>query len=285
MCRFVMYLGSPVSVGSLVVEPDHSLIRQSVHANEREEPLNGDGFGVAWYAPEAASEPAVFRSITPAWNNRNLLELSRVTSSGCILAHIRAATQALEVSEQNCHPFTSGPYAFMHNGDLGGFRASRRRLLSLMPDPVFAGVRGTTDSEHLFGVVLDDLSGEGDESPEELAEALTRGVRRALEVTSQEAPGEHSYLNIALATGRAAVACRYTTDEADAADSLYVMAGRRYACEGGVCRMIAGESDLQSVIIASERLSDDPGWSPVPVNHLVLAWAGGLAEVRSWPDA
>ncbi len=51
MCRFVMYMGPPLTLASLITEPVNSLINQSIHSREQAEPLNGDGFGVAWYAP------------------------------------------------------------------------------------------------------------------------------------------------------------------------------------------------------------------------------------------
>ena len=89
MCRLMLYLGPETRLSALVVEPDHSLIRQSVHSKEREEPLNGDGFGIGWYARAHSEDPAVFRSITPAWNNRNLQNLARVVASDCVLAHVR----------------------------------------------------------------------------------------------------------------------------------------------------------------------------------------------------
>ena len=91
MCRFVLYVGDPIPLAALVTEPANSIIQQSVHSKELDEPLNGDGFGVAWYAPQVAPEPAVFRSITPAWSNQNLLHLARFAHSGCMLAHVRAA--------------------------------------------------------------------------------------------------------------------------------------------------------------------------------------------------
>ena len=68
-----------MKIGTLLLEPSHSLIRQSTHAAEREEPLNGDGFGVAWYVPDLSPEPGVFHSVRPAWNNPNLFNLARVT--------------------------------------------------------------------------------------------------------------------------------------------------------------------------------------------------------------
>ncbi len=46
MCRFLAYRGAPIAMSKLLYEPKNSLIHQSYHAQEREEPLNGDGFGV-----------------------------------------------------------------------------------------------------------------------------------------------------------------------------------------------------------------------------------------------
>ena len=80
MCRFTFYRGAPLALSALLTEPDNSLIHQSFHSHEREEPLNGDGFGVAWYSWGHA-EPAVFRSVTPAWSNGNLRELARVVET------------------------------------------------------------------------------------------------------------------------------------------------------------------------------------------------------------
>jgi predicted glutamine amidotransferase len=284
MCRFVLYLGKPVTISSLFVEPAHSLIRQSVHADEREEPLNGDGFGVAWYAPEFSPEPALFRSISPAWNNRNLLELSRVTRSGCILAHVRAATQALEISEPNCHPFTIGRFSFMHNGDLGGFAAARKAIIERLPSSLFERVRGTTDSEHLFGLIVSKLAQTQDETSDHLASALMEGVREAIALSGTHRPGEHSYLNLVLSNGRSAVACRYTTDLPDGADSLYLNWGKRYVCEDGVCRMLDADEASGSVIVASEPLSEEPGWHAVPTNHLVLIDGSRQPRVIPWPE-
>ena len=120
MCRFALYLGSPILVSSLITEPSNSIIHQSFHSHERKEPLNGDGFGLAWYVPELTDEPSLFKDVSPAWNNANLLQLARVTRTPCLLAHVRAASPGLSVSRLNCHPFARGPFAFMHNGTAAG---------------------------------------------------------------------------------------------------------------------------------------------------------------------
>lgn len=280
MCRFVFYLGTPIALGSLLTEPANSLIHQSFHSHERDEPLNGDGFGVAWYVP-GFEEPARFRSVTPAWSNQNLRDLARVTTSGCVLAHVRAATQILQVSEANCHPFRRGRYAFMHNGDLGGFQAIRRPLLAELSDQSFAGILGTTDSEHFFGLLGDELDRLGD--PREaaaMAVAFRRAVERVLELRAGHAPGEHLYLNAVVSDGRAAVACRFTTDQPGEADSLYRHCGRRYTCDEGVCRMVHAPGHGEAAIVSSEPLSGDEGWEPVPVNHFVLLEGSEVTAVE-----
>lgn len=270
MCRFVFYRGPTIQLASLVTEPAHSLIHQSFHADEREEPLNGDGFGLAWWV-DGDPQPALFRSVTPAWSNANLLELARVTRSRCVMAHVRAATLGLSVAEVNCHPFRRGRFAFMHNGDIGGFEKLRRTLYTHLSDESFAAVQGSTDSEHLFALILDELAGEPE--PDDchgMAAALRRALRTVLALADERAPGTPSYVNAVLSNGIEAVGCRITTDPGAAADTLYWHAGRRYVCEDGLCRMVSPGAEGRAVMITSERLSADAGWETVPVNHLVL---------------
>lgn len=271
MCRFTFYKGKPLLLSALLTEPEHSLIHQSYQARERDEPLNGDGFGVAWYS-EGHAEPALFRSVTPAWSNQNLRELSRVTASPCVLAHVRAATQGLQVGEPNCHPVRRDRMAFMHNGDIGGFAAIRRPLLETLSDASFDAIRGTTDSEHFFAVLCDELNRGGNEvTLRAMADAFNRTIARVLRLVGSHARGEHIYLNAVVTDGQVAVACRFTTDEPANADSLYTNRGRRYVCEDGVCRMLdPGEQNGSAIMVSSEPLSGDSGWETVPVNHLVL---------------
>ncbi|MBY0400888.1 class II glutamine amidotransferase [Myxococcota bacterium] len=273
MCRFLLYHGPSIRIAELVTEPRHSLIRQSVQSLEREEPLNGDGFGLAWYTPHLGPRPALFRSITPAWNNANLLELARVIESPCILAHVRAATQVRVVSEANCHPFTYGSLSMMHNGDLGGFDGLRRRLQAGLSDEAFELIAGSTDSEHLFALMVDALSRETREPDQAdggmLARALSRAFAEALAL-SRTAGGEDSYLNVAFSNGRAAVVSRFTTEPGYDGESLYLHRGLRYVCVDGACRMLAPDERGGAVIVSSEPLSDDPGWTAVPRNHQVV---------------
>lgn len=279
MCRFTLYLGPAIRLSSLLIEPAHSLIRQSSHAREREEPLNGDGFGVGWYVPALAAEPAVFRSITPAWNNRNLHNLARVVASDCILAHVRAATQASGVNEANCHPFRFRRHLFMHNGDIGEFRKVRRRLLEAVCDEAFANVYGSTDSEHLFALCIDELlrTPATADPAETLATALIAAIARVITIVRAHGGGTPSYLNCALADGDAAVITRYTDDLADEPETLYYFHGRLYDS------VADRAAPTHPVIVSSERLTGDSGWQPIPPNHMVLLRRGAAPELRPIP--
>jgi ergothioneine biosynthesis protein EgtC len=264
MCRFTLYMGPPVRLSALLLDPSHSLIRQSVHSHEREEPLNGDGFGVGWYKPEYCEEPAVFRSITPAWNNRNLQSLARVVASGCILAHVRAATQLSGVNEANCHPFRFQRYLCMHNGDVGNFRRVRRALLDRVCDEAFNNVYGSTDSEHIFAVMIDELLAMSHVGALELATALDRAIQRVTAAVREHGDDEPSYLNIAVADGQNAVVSRFANDPEASPESLYYFTGTLYpACEDD------GKGS-DAVLVSSERLTSDPGWQPIPPNHLIV---------------
>ena len=147
MCRLAAYLGEPLFLEELIAKPKHSLMRQSLRAEEAKVVTNGDGFGIGWYGDRA--EPGVYREVMPAWSDDNLLALSQTLSSRLFFAHVRAAT-AGGIARQNCHPFRHGRWLFMHNGQVGGYGTVRRTMESWLPDALYAERRGATDSELLF---------------------------------------------------------------------------------------------------------------------------------------
>ena len=155
MCRFAVYMGEPLLMSTITTEPEHSIIHQSFASREREEPLNGDGFGIAWYSADITDRPALFKSIKPAWGNMNLQHLAPVIKSHCMLAHIRAASPGLPVTELNCHPFSWNEMSFMHNGTVGGFAKIKRNMLDKLSDETFDWIKGSTDSEHLFALFIE----------------------------------------------------------------------------------------------------------------------------------
>jgi predicted glutamine amidotransferase len=281
MCRFVLYLGEEITLSSLVTDPTNSIIHQSFDNQERVEPLNGDGFGVAWYAPHIAERPALFRAISPAWNNQNLLRLAPVVQSTCVLAHVRAASPGLPVIQLNCHPFVYGRLAFMHNGVIPQFQRLRRRILNGLSERAFNVIEGSTDSEYAFAMFIDRLDAAGSRpTADDFAVAMESTIRDIKSLLRVYDIDEPLHLNFAVTDGRVAAVTRYATPDADAANSLYTHTGRRYICENGVCRMIEPDEATTAIIISSERLSDDPGWHRTPSNSIVLVREDRSGTVR-----
>ncbi|MDH3592860.1 MAG: class II glutamine amidotransferase, partial [Planctomycetota bacterium] len=263
----------------LLLRPKNSLVNQSLDAKEFRLRVNCDGFGVAWYAADRG-EPVRFRTVTPAWNNQNLRSIAPATESRCVLAHVRAASPGLPVVETNCHPFCHNDLVFCHNGLVGGFGRARRALLRGLTDHAFADIEGTTDSELVFAYVLDEHRARGSGATgADLAAALEAAIRRVVEIAGDEP----SYLNLCVTNGTAIAASRFSTDPDGQTSSLYVHRGRRYTCEDDeVCRMVDGGADEPTAIVASERLSDDPGWEAFPVDHVAAIEADGSMEFRAF---
>lgn len=152
MCRWLAYSGTPMLLDNILYKPRHSLIDQSLHSRMGVETTNGDGFGIGWYAADLDT-PAIIRDIGPAWNNRNLREISRHVTSPLFFAHVRAST-GTAIQQTNCHPFRHGRWLWMHNGAITDFHRLRRDL-SLAVDPaLFSSIEGSTDSEVMFFLAL-----------------------------------------------------------------------------------------------------------------------------------
>lgn len=279
MCRFALYMGPPTTLEGLTTRPKHSIIRQSYRSRMREEPLNGDGFGLAWYVPELSVEPALFRSIQPAWNNINLLHLARVSVSPVILAHVRAATGGFSVSEANCHPFIAERFAFMHNGSVAEFHQLKRRMRADLSDESYLWIHGTTDSEHLFARFRDHVKQRPDDDPTDaMAGAIEETIRDVKRMTEEVGATRRSLLNMVVSDGEGAVISRYAT-LGEKAPTLYVRTGGRYVCINGDCRMLDSD-EAETVIVASEPITEEPGWRPVPQNHLLIIRPDHRLETR-----
>jgi predicted glutamine amidotransferase len=151
MCRWLAYSGAPVGLEDLLFKPQNSLVMQSKHSHLGATTVNGDGFGVGWYGD--TDVPGLYRSIEPAWNDRNLLELSAMARSRRVFAHIRAST-GTAVQQTNCHPFRHGSWLWMHNGLIADFHAMKRDLALAVDPELFPGIEGQTDSEMLFFLAL-----------------------------------------------------------------------------------------------------------------------------------
>jgi predicted glutamine amidotransferase len=255
MCRWLAYSGSPVLLQELLYGPKNSLIVQSLHSRLGAEETNGDGFGVGWYG--AQETPAVFRSIEPAWNDRNLRELADHVTATTVFAHIRASTGS-PVQQTNCHPFRHGRWLWMHNGVIYEYQAVKRDLVLAVDPDLYPEIEGTTDSETLFHLALTFGLKENPPAAVERAIGLVESVGREHGV---EYPFQGT---IATTDGESIWAFRYSSE--GKSRSLF------FSTDVRALRALYPENELlqqfddESRLVVSEPLGDElPGaWNEVP---------------------
>jgi predicted glutamine amidotransferase len=254
MCRWLAYSGSPLSVEDLLYKPENSLIDQSLHSHLGAETTNGDGFGIGWYG--SGDTPGVYRSIEPAWNDRNLHDLAAHIRSGLVLAHVRAAIGSA-VQQTNCHPFRYGKWLFMHNGFLGDFAKVKRDLVLAVDPSLYPSIEGSSDTEVFFHLAL-TLGLEDDPPP-----AVAAAVGLIEEVGKKHGVEQPIQMTVATTDGTRLWAFRYSSirDSRSLFYSTNVPTLRELHPEVEVLSQVSDESRL----VVSEPLRDLPGaWNEVP---------------------
>jgi predicted glutamine amidotransferase len=255
MCRWLAYSGSPVLIEELLYKPEHSLIDQSRHARLGVETTNGDGFGVGWYEPDTEA-PAIFRSIEPAWNDRNLREVASHVRSPLFLSHIRAST-GTAVQQTNCHPFRYGKWLWVHNGLVRDFHLVKRDLSLAVDESLYPYIEGSADSETLFYLAL--TFGLEDDPPA----AVERMVGFVEDVGRRRGIEHPIQMTIGTSDGKSVWAFRYSS-ERDSRTLYYstdVRTVRTLHPELEVLQLVSDETR----IIVSEPLGDLTGaWNEVP---------------------
>ncbi|MGW1893593.1 ergothioneine biosynthesis protein EgtC [Streptomyces sp. NPDC002004] len=236
MCRHLAYLGPPVPFGEILMEPPHSLYRQSwAPRHQRYGTVNADGFGVGWYA-EGDPVPARYRRPGPVWADPSYADLTRVVRSGAFLAAVRDATVATADGEAAAAPFAAGPWLFSHNGAVAGWPQSVARLAAALPAVELLSLEARCDAAFVWALVLHRLRS-GDTEGQALADTVAE--------VAEAAPG--SRLNLLLTSGETIAATAW-------GDTLWYLAepGRR-------------------TVVASEPYDDDPHWRQVPDRTLLAA--------------
>lgn len=281
MCRFLAYKGKKVLIADILTRPSHSLIKQSYCAKMREEPLNGDGFGLGWYDHELDSKPGLFTSLTPAWGNRNLYRLAEKLKSNCIFAHIRAATPGMLVNEVNCHPFQYKNLLWMHNGFIRDFTKIKRKLRSSLKDPYYHMIEGTTDSEHAFALFLNFLPSVETTNSQTLKDAMLATISQLKSWEKEFGINEGSNYNFAVTDGENIVVTRYASFKDKPPETLYFIQGSNFHCENGVCLMENKMNENSSIIVSSEPLTEEINhWQEIQPNTLMEINANN--EIKSY---
>lgn len=248
MCRLAAYLGPRTSLRQFLLEPSHSLYKQSWAPRElKYAGINADGFGIGWYGPDG--EPAVYANQMPIWSDANLPGLARSLRASLWVGMVRSATSPYRSGPANTQPFTHDGVLFMHNGFVEDFdRSLRGRIRHFLSTEIEAGIGGNTDSEYIFALLRQLLA-----SNDELS--LEDAMRAGIALIDEWMEAGKVLINLLLTDGERLYATRHALH--GECPSLYFTTDEECFAEG-------------AQIVASEKLTEGEFWQPVPEHHLLI---------------
>jgi predicted glutamine amidotransferase len=235
-----------------------------------------DGTGLGWFGD--VGEPHVEKQPLAAYEDAEFARTAREVRSSTFVAHVRFASTG-GLRPENTHPFEQDGRLFAHNGVLEGLDRLENRLGANR-----ALVHGDTDSERFFALVTKETEARGGDVGE--------GIAAAVDWIATELPV--LALNLVLVTPAGLWALRYPETH-----DLFVLeraaggarGGRHldHASRAGRIRVRSGDlSTRAAVVIASERMDEDPGWRNLEPGELLHVDAGlrvGSRVVIAGPPA
>lgn len=248
MCRlFGLAAAQPVRAAFWLLEAPDSLAEQSRR--------NPDGYGLATFGPHG---PEVEKEPVAAYADADFRREATERVSERFLAHVRYASVGAHTLE-NTHPFLRDGRVFAHNGHIGGLDRLEAELGADM-----AYVHGDTDSERFFALATREIAACGDAGA---------GLAAAARWIAAELP--LFALNCILETAEGVWALRYP-----ATHDLLVLeraaggpGGDRHlehASAAGRIRVRSGDlAAAASVVLATERMDEDPSWRPLEAGELL----------------
>lgn len=304
MCRVLAYIGPEIPVASLLLEPENSLINQTLDPELHPLlQLAGWGFG-AWSEHLLEPErPLRYRRPTAAFYDDNAEGIIPSLQANTLLAHVRAAAYdaGVVLADENCHPFSfeGTPWILAQNGALPHWQRLQRNLLAHCEDRYLEQMRGTTDTEFLYVLLLSLLEGDGDDDVRRAFEAMLHVIADAMQ---QQDLVALTKLKMALVAPNRIIGVDYglghegetrpkgdwrelresgpgTDDHALSMllEPMYVMTGKNFQDhEQSYGVDVTPPDEATSAIFSSEPLTDDDSaWSEIAFGEIVTLTRDG----------
>lgn len=183
-------------------------------------------------------------------------------SSDCIVAHVREPSVGTFRSE-NTHPFRMRQWLFAHTGAISGFTEVRSKLIQSLPDFLQRNIRGDTDSEVFFHMILAELFAEGHLEARDPDPAIVRAaIGSAIQNLNAVVPSSPPHVfTLVLSNGRQMHALRHGPDVA------YI---QREVKRLGKTSSLHGEPAGPDYTLVVCDLNEIPAdYSPVPDRHVL----------------
>jgi glutamine amidotransferase len=258
MCRLAAYLVSAIPLQQFLIDPPHSLYRQSWEPGElKYTKLNADGYGFGWYNRERIA--STYTCTAPIWGDNNLPDLAATLCEPLWIAEVRSATPGNPVHTFNTAPFSDDKYLFAHNGFIHDFHAQvLPEILQILSPGSIAKIRGNTDSEYLFIILRQLLL--GDKTAD-----LPGAIRKLFRLIANWIDDQSALLNIVISDGERLYAARHGLNHES--PSLY------YTTDD---ELFPGGQ-----LVASERFSENGFWQPVPEHHILVLDPNNPPELQA----
>ncbi len=248
------------------MDSDNAIIQQSDR--------HPDGWGVAYYH---MGSPHLVKNESQARKCKIFEKVSGVVSSNTVVTHIRKSTIG-EVGPLNTHPFQYGPWVFVHNGNVENFSDHKAQLLARIDDDLKRYILGSTDSEHLFYLLLAILRRQNALDPGvggvQIQNVLSEFVQIFKEtcgpLTKSQGDYDKNYLTFLVTNGRSMFALNggqplfYSTHKGRCSE--------RDHCSffNPICETKANNSDkIHHLLISSEVIENENEWSPLGYGDFV----------------
>lgn len=251
MCRlYGLHATHETKISCELLEAQNALIRQS--EEDARGLSNPHGWGIGWIE---GGHAYCEREVDPASTDEDFRQDAADVEATTAIAHIRRATVGNPRLE-NTHPFRSEDAMLAHNGHIPAFDQVRERMLANMLPRHRDDLRGETDSEHFFRLLLSNR-----DRREELSrpQVLRHTAHQVVTWAGEVAPGEEIALNFLWSCGDDLVGMRMGR-------SLWYMELRELhrcsICGRPHAHPVEDEA-YHSVEFASERITDE-AWVQVP---------------------
>lgn len=267
MCRLFGLSAAPDRIHAtfwLLDAPD-SLARQS-----RAEP---DGVGLGTFAPDGT--PTVYKRPIAAYEDDGFAREARELESATFIAHIRYATTGA-LTPPNTHPFAQDGRLLAHNGVVEGLDRLDEKIAAELGTGPETLVQGQTDSERVFALIT-AYARQGRDTARAILDAVG-WIGANLPVFA---------INLVLTTPTDLWALRYP----DIHD-LYLLprapgggSGDRHlehASAAGTVRVRSADlARSPAVVVATERMDEDPAWQLLAPGELVHVGPGPVITSRT----
>jgi glutamine amidotransferase len=173
MARLIGFIANRPDVGDKTIALEgKALVARPPNGDAEANPL---GWGVGFYQ---AGEVLLKRRPIDDAREVRIADVVRDVRTDLLIGHVRSGTVGSPRTE-NTHPFRYRQWLFAQTGTIDAFDKIRGRMLDSLPQFLQRNVRGETDSEVLFHLVLSFLHDAGELDRAHVDPAAARGALRS----------------------------------------------------------------------------------------------------------